>query len=475
MREYESYDALGLAELVKSGETSADELLEAAIERLEERNPRLGAVVIPMLEQARAAVREGLPDGPFHGVPFLLKDLHAHYAGVATTNGCALFRDFVPDHDAELTARYKRAGLVVFGKTASPEFGITTTTESTLFGVTHNPWSPDHTAGGSSGGAASAVAGGILPAANASDGGGSIRIPASCCGLFGMKPTRARTPLGPDVGEGWAGMSTAHAVTRSVRDSAALLDVTQGPDLGAPYWAPPLERPYLEEVGAPAGRLRVAVQTRSFNGVETHPDCVAAVEDAARLCAELGHDVEEAELAVDAETLGNATRVIIFANLIATLEDRTEALGRELGPNDIEPMTQRMVKLAENVRASEYARSVRIVHGVGRQVAVFLQRYDVLVTPTMAAPPLLLGTLALTNPDTKDYVTSVLKTTGFTQLFNVSGNPAMSVPLAWNEQGLPVGVQFAGRFGDEATLFRLAAQLEEAQPWFDRRPPSLRA
>jgi amidase/6-aminohexanoate-cyclic-dimer hydrolase len=471
VNDYESYDALGLAELIRSGEAKPSEVLEAAIARLEERNPSLNAVVIPMLDEARKTAAGDIPDGPFRGVPFLLKDLHLLASGARTSYGCRLFEDFVADHDSEIVTRYRKAGLVIFGKTASPEFGLTTTTESKLFGPTRNPWNADYSTGGSSGGAAAAVAAGIAPLANASDGGGSIRIPASCCGVFGIKPTRARTPAGPDSGEGWSGMSAVHAVSRSVRDSAALLDASAGPDLGAPYWAPPPKRPYLEEVERPAGRLRIAFQSRSFNDVETHPDCVNAVAEAARLCAELGHEVEERSLAIDAESFRQATGTIISANLRAQVEDRAAALGRDFRAEDLEPVTYAMVTGAAGTGSAEYARSIRVIHGIGRQVARFLERYDALLTPTMATPPLPLGVLSLSNTNLGEFLANLLKTIAFTQLFNAAGNPAMSVPLAWNAAGLPIGVQFAGRFGDEATLFRLAAQLEQARPWFDRRPP----
>jgi len=466
--EYESHDALGLASLVQRGEIKPRELIEVAIAQCERRNPVVNAVVIPMFDEARR-VAEAAPAGPFHGVPFLLKDLYALYPGVRTTNGSRLFSDFVPDHENEMVARYRRAGLVVFGKSASPEFGITTSTESVLFGKTRNPWNLEHSAGGSSGGAAAAVAAGIVPAAHASDGGGSIRIPASCCGLFGLKPSRGLIPFGPDVGEGWSGMSTAHAVTRSVRDSAALLDAVAGADLGAPYAAPPRQRPFFEEVGAKPGRLRIALQTRSFNGSDTHPDCVAAARDAAALCRSLGHEVVEAELAIDGATFGRASQVIIAANLHASVQDRLKELGREIRDDDLETGTRAMFEAAAGADAAEYARSLRVIHALGRQVSRFLETRDLLLTPTMGTPPLPLGRLALTNPSV-DFLRDLLQTVGYTQLFNASGHPAMSVPLHWNAAGLPIGVQFTGRFGDEATLFRLAAQLEQARPWFARRP-----
>jgi amidase/6-aminohexanoate-cyclic-dimer hydrolase len=468
--EYESHDALGLAELVKGGELTPTELLDAALERMERHNPSLNAVVIPMQDEARRAIEDGLPDGPFRGVPFLLKDLALFYAGTRTTNGCRYYADVVADHDSELVIRYNRAGLVTFGKSASPEFGLTTTTESKLFGVTRNPWNLEHTSGGSSGGASAAVASGMLPAANASDGGGSIRIPAACCGLFGLKPSRGRMPFGPDVGEGWSGMSTIHAVTRSVRDSAALLDATEGPDIGAPYCAPPKARPYLEEVGAPTGQLRIARLTASFNGMPTHPDCVAGVDAAAKLCESLGHHVEEAAIEVDREAMALASQSIMAGNVRSILEDRAAEIGRDFGPDDIESFTWIMTEAVQARGASDYARSIRTIHAIGRQIERFLQSYDVILSPTLGAPPERIGALSLSNPDPAQFTTAVMTSVGYTQIFNASGHPAMSVPLHWNEAGLPIGIQFAGRLGDEAGLLRLAAQLEEASPWFDRRP-----
>jgi amidase/6-aminohexanoate-cyclic-dimer hydrolase len=469
--EYESQDALGLAAWVRTGEVSPQELLEAAVARVEERNPAINAVVIRAFEEGRKAIEAGLPDGPLRGVPWLLKDLHAAWTGVRLTNGSRFFADNVSDYDHEITLRYRRAGLVLFGRTASPEFGLTATTESALYGDTRNPWDRTRSAGGSSGGAASAVAAGIVPAAHATDGGGSIRVPASCCGLFGMKPTRARVPSGPKLGEGWSGMSVQHALSRSVRDSAALLDAASGPALGDPYLAPPPPaRGFLAEVGADPGRLRLALQTGAFNGAEVDPDCVAAARDAAELCRSLGHEVEEAELAVDREVLSNATGVIITANLRATLLERGEQLSRSWTGEDVEALTFLMAEGAKGREAADYARAIRAIHAVGREVSAFLGRYDALLTPTMATPPVPLGRLSLSRSDLPGLLGDLSRTVGFTQLFNASGHPAMSVPLYWNAAGLPIGVQFAGRFGDEATLFRLAAQLESARPWFLRRP-----
>ena len=334
-QDYDTYDGLGLAALVRRRELKSEELLETAIARVEARNPGVNAVVTRLYDRARAAIAAGLPEGPFTGVPYLLKDLGVLYAGAVTTWGSRLFANYVADHDSEITVRLKRAGLVIFGKTNTPELGLSASTEPRLFGPTRNPWNPGRSAGGSSGGAAAAVASGMLPMAHATDGGGSIRIPASCCGLFGLKPTRARNPMGPDQGEGWSGASVGHAVTRSVRDSAALLDATSGPDVGDPYWAPPPTGPFLAEVGRDPGRLRIALTTTPWNGQAVDPECSAAAGAAAKLCAELGHVVEEARPEVDAEALGQATRTIVGGNVRAQLEARAAALGREVTPEDV--------------------------------------------------------------------------------------------------------------------------------------------
>jgi Asp-tRNA(Asn)/Glu-tRNA(Gln) amidotransferase A subunit family amidase len=470
IHEYSSFDALGLAELIRRGEVSAAEVLEAALTRTEEVNGRINAIVVPMFDEARATVRGDLPRGAFSGVPYLLKDLGAYYRGTRTTSGCRFNADYVADHDSHLVRRYKGAGLVIFGKAASPEFGLTTSTESALFGATRNPWNLERTAGGSSGGSAAAVAAGIVPAAHATDGGGSIRIPASCCGLFGLKPTRARVSLGPGQGEGWAGLSCAHAVTRSVRDSAALLDASAGPEPGDPYWAPPPARPFLEELGTPPGKLRIAYTNKPFNGSPIDPQCKAAVDDAAKLCEELGHEVEEAAPAIDYATLGQATRTVVGANILANLRERAAVLGRDWTASDVEPLTRATAEDGKNLDAARYAASTRTVHAVGRQVAAFFADHDLILTPTMAAPPKPLGVLSQSNPNPQEYLGHLLQTIGFTQLMNVSGVPAMSVPLYWSAEGLPIGIQFAAPFGEEARLFRLAAQLEQARPWAKRRP-----
>jgi amidase len=470
--EFASHDGLGLAELVRRRDVSAAEVLEAAMSAVEARNHEINAVVCRLYDQARAAIAAGLPAGAFTGVPFLLKDLGAHYQGAVTSYGAALFKDYVVDHDSEITIRYKRAGLVIFGKTNTPELGLASSTETRLFGPTRNPWHLGHSAGGSSGGSAAAVASGMAPMAHGTDGGGSIRIPASACGLFGLKPTRARNPMGPDAGEGWGGASVGHAITRSVRDSAALLDATCGPDVGDPYWAPPPARPFLDEVGRDPGRLRIAITTQPWNGQAVDAECAEAAMAAARLCESLGHHVEPASPVVDAAALGAATLVVIGANLRVALESRAAALGRELGPDDSERITWLRAMDGHTARAADYARAIGVIHRTGRQVAPFFKRFDVLLTPTMCRPPHPLGVIDMMTTDPVAYGQAVLGTIAFTSLWNACGNPAMSVPLGWSRDGLPLGVQFVGGFGDEATLFRLAAQLETAQPWAGRRPPA---
>ena len=460
--DYDRFDALGLAELIRVGDVKASEVVDEALSRIEARNTDLNAVVRliePDLD---------VPDGPFAGVPFLIKDLYAHVKGVPTTNGSAFFADYVSDHDAEIVARYRRAGLVLIGKTNTPELGANASTEPRLFGPTRNPWNLAHSPGGSSGGAAAAVAAGIVPAAHATDGGGSIRIPASCCGLFGLKPTRARVSPGPDVGEGWGGMSIGHAVTRSVRDSAALLDATAGPLPGDPYAAPAPDRPFLDEVGAPVGRLRIALSTTTADGGAVDPECVEAARSAARLCESLGHVVEEAAPTFEEASFA-ARGTVVCANTAATIDERAAALGREPGDDDIEPLTAAMVAAGRAVTGPQYVSAMRAIHRCGRHAAAFFTSYDVMLTPTMAITPRPLGVLDPMKPVEMGPV--LARAVAFTAQWNATGQPAMSVPLHWTADGLPVGVMFAARFGDEATLFRLAAQLEEAAPWADRRPP----
>jgi amidase len=413
-----------------------------------------------------------LPKGPFTGVPFLLKDLGATYAGVRQTLGSAFLKDFIPDHDSELVKRHKRAGLIIVGKTNTPEFGILPTTEPHFFGPARNPWNTKHSTGGSSGGSAAAVAAGMVPFAHANDGGGSIRIPASCCGLFGLKPTRARNPLGPDFGDMMAGFVAEHAVTRSVRDSAALLDATAGPDVGDPYWAPPQKRPFLKEVGADPGALRIAFTTESPTGTPVHEDCKKAVREAAELCSKLGHEVSEAAPVVDAAMLNQAFVTVFTAGGGAFMMQGFAMLtGRTPTPDQFEPLTWAVAEMGKQQSAPDYVIAITILQRVARDIARFMLDYDVLLTPTLAEPPLPLGALDSPPENPLQGLFRSGEYVPFTPMCNFTGQPAVSIPLHWNGDGLPIGVHFIGRFGDEATLFRLSAQLEEAKPWAKRRPP----
>ncbi len=470
MDTYERYDGLGLAALVRQGEGSPEALLEAAIARIEAHDATLNAVVIPMFDEARAAIRNGLPEGPFRGVPLLLKDLALNAVpGVRMPQGSALFHDVVPDYETSLMTRCRQSGLVFVGKTALPELGLATTTESQLFGPTCNPWDPHCSTGGSSGGAAAAVAAGYAPLANASDGGGSIRMPASWCGVFGLKPTRVRNPVGPMQGLGWAGLECAHAVTRSVRDSAALLDITQGADLGAPFVAPPPARPSLDEVSTPPGNLRLAVRSEPFTygGVSLHPDCKDALDDAVQLCTELGHVVEPLTYHLDWEPVRDANRLVAATEIRYTLEQRARELGWEPREADVEPDTWRLAEISQRVSAADYLQALNLLYATGRTFAAAMQGYDAVITPTVPMPPVALDRMSSSSPDG---IAERRVAISFTQMANIAGNPAMSVPLYWNGAGMPIGIQFIGRYGDEATLFRLAGQLEAARPWFDRRP-----
>ncbi|MGV8998150.1 MAG: amidase [Parvibaculaceae bacterium] len=467
---YDTYDGLGLAELVATKKVSATELLDEAIARTEKVNPKINAVVFKHYEEARAQIAKGLPEGPFKGVPFLLKDLHLLLTGTVTTFGSAAYQGNVADHNSTLTDRYLKSGVVIFGKTNSPELGLAPTTEPRLYGATHNPWDLTRSPGGSSGGAAAAVAAGIVPLANASDGGGSIRIPAAACGLFGIKPTRARTPMGPDRGEGWGGMSIAHVVSRSVRDSAAMLDATHGAELGDPYAAPHVERPFLQEAQTAPGKLRIAFNTKRPDGTLCDKEVVAAIKATAKLLESLGHHVEEAAPEFDPQELGQHQATIIGSAVALTLRQRAAQLGRALTPNDVEGFTLLVAEAAKSRSGADFAASTLYMHQLGRHMARFHQRFDVYLSATMATPPIPLGHLDTMTSDIATYLKNSAEYVPNIGVYNMTGQPSMSVPLAWSADGLPLGMMFTGRFGDEATLFRLAGQLEQAQPWKDKRP-----
>ena len=469
--DYAGHDALALAALIKRGEASGREILDLALEGLAACNPRLNAVVRVMEKEARAQLERGLAEGPLAGVPYLLKDLNVHYRGVPTTNGSRLFADVVPERDSIYTERVRAAGLVVIGKSNTPEFGLNASTEPQLHGATRNPWSPARSAGGSSGGSAAAVAAGIVPVAHATDGGGSIRIPAAHCALFGLKPTRGRVTMGPHVGEGWSGLSTGHAVTRSVRDSAAILDATHGPWDGDPYRAPPVARPFLEEVGRDPGRLRIALWTGGLAGEAVSPECAAGARAGARLCEALGHEVETLAPDIDGEGFLAAMRVIVSCNVANVLAMRSEELGRPVARGEVETITARFAEEGARFTGRDYAGAVFRIHETGRRLAAFFERCDVLLSPTLADPPLPLGTFDMTGGDLDRYCERLFAAIPFTPLYNVTGCPAATLPLHWTQDGLPVGVQIGARFGAEALLFRLAAQIEAERPWAGRRAP----
>ncbi len=467
MSEYVQHDAVGLAALVKARKASAAELLEEAIARTDAGNDAINAVVRNLYDEARAAAKGKLPESPLAGVPFLIKEL-TDVKGAPSTRGSRLYANEVAQHDAEIVARYRRAGLVIYGKTNTPEVGLAATTEGALLGTCRNPWNTQYTPGGSSGGAGAAVAAGWLPAAHATDGGGSIRIPASCCGLVGLKPTRARTPLGPDVGEGWGSMSIGHVVTRSVRDSAAFLDISHGYAAGDPYCAPPFDGNYLRDHLTDPKSLRIAVDYAPITGADLHADCAAAMDKAIALLEALGHHVEAAAPAFDRAVFGSSTYTLIAANVAQSLDAQAAKLGREIGAEDIEPVTRLAFQVGHSLRADQYANAVQVIHRTGRTLAEFMTRFDVILSPTLISPPVPIGWLDPKSEDTALYNERFRKFWGFTSLYNATGQPAISLPLHRNAQNLPIGIQLVGRFGDELTLLRVARQLETRVDGFNQ-------
>lgn len=461
--EYDTLDGIAIADLVRRGEITATEVLETATARIEECNPGLNAVVATLFDEARQAVEAGLPEGPFTGVPYVFKELVVSVIGAPTTFASRLFAENRPTAESEMVVRCRRAGMVVVGKSNSSEFGLQPVTEPHLFGPTRNPWNREFSPGGSSGGSAAAVAAGMVPLGHATDGGGSIRIPASCCGLFGMKPTRARITAGPEGGEGLAGLASQHAVTWSVRDSAALLDVTAGPMPGDPYFPPAPGRPYLEEASRDPGQLRIAYAVAAPNGAAIDPDCVSATREAAKLCQDLGHIVEEAAPQFDVEAVERAFAAAFQANTMANIGRATGGTLPKEG--EIEPLTRAIAERGLAMPAPDYIRSLQTLHRETRGIARFFTRYDVWLTPTLAAPPPRIGVFDSDITDVDVWMARLMAFIPFTYLFNVTGQPAMSVPFGENVQGLPIGCHFAARYGEEGMLFALAGQIERAKPW----------
>lgn len=468
--EYRQHDAIGLAKLVAQKEVTPDELLDAALARAQSVNGTLNALIRDLEDQARAAIKAGLPDGALKGVPYPIKDISVHMKGVPTGAGSRIFKDAIASADSSIVALYRKAGLTLFAKSNTPEFGLACVTEPVANGKTLNPWNLEHTSGGSSGGAASAVASGIVPAAHGSDGGGSIRIPASCCGLFGLKPSRGRVSLAPS-GEGWGGLSVQHALTRSVRDSALLLDIACIPQPGDPYWLDPPATPFLAEVSKAPGKLRIGFTTSTLVWGETHAEPAQAVRDAAKLCEALGHRVEEAKPNVDFQQMALHANTLVTSAVGATLNGEAERRGRTIEREEVEHLTWMLYQNAAAITGVQAALALQHLHAYSRQLATFFEEYDVLLLPTVAKAPVPVGSIDTDAADLTNYGENLYSFIPNTQPFNIGGQPAMSVPLSWSSEGLPVGVQFVSKAGAEAVLFRLAGQLEQAQPWFDRVAP----
>ncbi len=490
-KEYEDYDGLGLAELVKKRQITPEELLEAAVQRIDSLDPALNAVIYRAYDDCRQACRQGLPTGLFEGVPFLIKDLNSCCRGMPLSNGSRFHAGFITDYDGELIARYRRAGLLLLGKTNVPEMGLMPVTEPELFGICRNPWGTGYTPGGSSGGSAAAVAARIVPLAHGSDGAGSIRIPASCCGLFGLKPTRGRNPASSDRQSFY---SVEHVLTRSVRDSAAMLDVSAGPGTGALYHAPLPSRPFLSELQEDPPALKIAFMSRPFLPAEIHEDCLEALQDAVELCRSLGHELTEIEPDLDPLALARLFLTLVFTEVRTDIEEMENLLGKKASYHDFEPLTWISHLLGRYSTGSDYLKAMHELERQSVYLGGFFRDYDVLLTPTLALPPVEIGSMKPKGfelkvmqllerlnaggiiksiADVDDLAGEVFRFIPFTPPFNFTGQPAMSVPLYWNRQGLPIGVQFAGRYGDEATLLRLAGQLERARPWSRRIPPLL--
>lgn len=470
-------DATEQARLVRDGEASPAELVEDAIARVQKLNPQLNAVIHPLFDEARSAAASALPDGAFRGVPLLVKDLSCYIAGAPVHEGMRALRDagHVADHDMWLTEQFRRAGFVIIGRTNTPELGILPTTEPAAYGATHNPWDLERSPGGSSGGSAAAVAAGIVAVAHANDGGGSIRIPASHCGLVGLKPSRGRVSLAPDFGDVMCGLVAELAVTRSVRDAAAILDAVHGPAPGDPYAAPAPSRPFIEELSADAGRLRIGLMTApGGNQFATDPECVAAAQNAAQLLESLGHDVEHSHPAELDDPMQVANFLVRWtAGIDWNLKYWSAELGRELGADDVEPTTWALAQQGRSHTAGDLLRAVEDAQRSSRRTVSWWaeEGFDLLLTPTCAEPPPPLGSFDAPPDNPVAPIMRSIPFATFTAPFNTTGQPAISLPLHQTSGGLPVGVQLVAAYGREDLLLRVAAQLEAASPWADRIPP----
>ena len=470
-------DATAQAELVARGDASPAELVDAAIARIEALNPALNAVIHERFELARAEARAAgpgpSPQRPLHGVPFLVKDAVCHTAGDPFHCGMRLLKrlQWTATDDTWLAARFRAAGLVFVGKTNTPELATSVTTEPLAYGATHNPWDLTRSPGGSSGGSAAAVASGMVAVAHGNDMGGSIRFPASMCGIVGLKPTRARTTLGPDFGEYWGPLTHEHVLTRTVRDTALVLDAVAGPGPGDPYTAPPPLRPFRDEVGAPAGRLRIGLRTRRRDGEESAPDCVRAVEITGRLLESLGHHVEAVDLPALDAPIDDAFGLVMTVAVARDLARWSARTGVEITADDVEPGNLFLAQAGSHVTGVDYAGAIEKMQSWSRAVGAWWEDHDVLVTPTSPEPPVGLGELAPDNPDPGAGM-RMGALVSFTSPFDITGQPAISLPLHWNDAGLPIGVQLTAAYGREDVLLRVSAQLEQQAPWSDRHPPS---
>lgn len=468
--DFSDYDALGLADLIRTGQVTPDELLDATLEAIPVRDSRVGSVWTVLEERARRVIRAGLPDGPFRGVPFVLKDLGIKLEGEVTTNGSKFFEGDVARFTSELAKRYEAAGLVVFGKVATSEFGLGPSADTDVRPRTNNPWDVTRVAGGSSTGSAAAVAARILPAAHASDGGGSIRIPAACCGVFGFKPSRGVNTYAP-VAESWSGMSVQHAITRSVRDSAALLDCTAGAVPGDPYHCPLPDTSFLSATQRDPRPMRIAMHVASVDGVRAEPEIVDAVETMATLLTELGHDVIHEEPTFDMADASRLYSIITSASVRMMIEDRAAALGRDPREDELLNVTRHIAANGSSHRAVDLARAREACFAAARQIAHYTERFDAVLCPTIAHLPPTHGTYDMRSTDLTSYMSAIFRFAPFTAPASLAGQPAMNVPFGFSANGLPIGVHFSAGFGRDATLFSLAAQIERAASWADARPP----
>ncbi|MDA1357788.1 MAG: amidase [Proteobacteria bacterium] len=471
MQEFAKYDALGLAELVKNKDVKPIELVEAAIGRIESVNDKLGCVNIENYENARAQAEGVVPDGPFSGVPLLLKDLITGYEGMRTSNGSRYFKEFTAPVDSAIATRINEGGFIRLAKTVTPEFGYCIASEPEIFPPARNPWNPEHTPGGSSGGSSSAVAARVVPIATASDGGGSIRIPASNGGLVGLKASRGRTTMAPYYADLWYGCVVEGCVSLTVRDQAAYHDLTQYGVPGEVYAVPRPATPYLQEVGKDPGKLRIGMIKKAADGQTLHPECIAAVENAARLCESLGHHVEEAEYSFDYQELTAIFTRIACAATAAGILASEPHVGRAPRQGDFTNAIQEMLERGQQQNAAEHYQDVEAMHQIGWTVAADCDPYDVVLTPTLPNPPRKVGYFDMSLPFDEYNFDILVPEVVFTLPHNVSGLPGISLPLHWSADGLPCGVQFLTKHANDGLLFRLAAQLEEAQPWFDKVPP----